>query len=133
MFSPDIKILVIDDMKAVRQLLKFGLKKIGFSNVLDAEDGQIALNMLNESKTKSPFELIISDWNMPGLTGLELLRVIRSDEVYKDIPFIMLTAEAEQNAILSAVQEKVSNYIIKPFSPDILEEKLKQVYKRHFG
>lgn len=130
MFSADTKILVVDDMKTVRQLVKSGLRRIGLKNIIDTDDGDLAWDILLAAKEKEPFQLIISDWNMPRMKGIELLKKVRVDEVYCETPFVMLTAEAEQKCVIEAVKEKVSNYIVKPFAPEVLEIKLKQVYNR---
>ena len=133
MFNETTKVLVVDDMKTMRKIIRSGLKKLGMSEVVEAEDGSQAWMMLRESKGKQGFDLIISDWNMPQMTGIELLKHVRADADLKEMPFLMITAEAEQAAVVEAVKEKVSNYVVKPFSPEVLAEKLKQVYKKHFG
>lgn len=134
MFKPETKILVVDDMMTMRKIVINGLKKIGFTSFMEADDGETAWPKVEEEAQKgAPFGLIISDWNMPKMKGIDLLRKVRATETVKGTPFLMVTAEAEQSAILEAVQAKVSNYIVKPFSPDVLEEKIKIVYKKHFG
>jgi two-component system chemotaxis response regulator CheY len=133
MFDAGINILVVDDMMTMRKIVINGLKKIGFSKFVEADDGATAWPLIEESVTGDKFDLIISDWNMPQLTGLELLKKVRATPGLEEVPFLMVTAEAEQKAVLEAVQEKVSNYIVKPFSPEVLKEKLELVYKKHFG
>jgi two-component system chemotaxis response regulator CheY len=121
----DMNILVVDDFVTMRRIIKGSLKKIGFNNVIEAEDGHLALDELKKSK----IGLVISDWNMPNMTGIELLRTIRKDKDLKDVPFIMVTAEGQRENVLHAVQEGVNNYVVKPFTPEILAEKIKKVFK----
>lgn len=121
----DMNILVVDDFVTMRRIIKGSLKKIGFNNVIEAEDGHLALDELKKSK----IGLVISDWNMPNMTGIELLRAIRKDKDLKDVPFIMVTAEGQRENVLHAVQEGVNNYVVKPFTPEILAEKIKKVFK----
>lgn len=120
-----IKILVVDDFATMRRILKNNLKQLGFSNILEAEDGCLALEELKKEKA----DLIISDWNMPNMTGLELLKAVRSDEGLKQIPFVMVTAEGQKGNVMEAVKAGVTNYVVKPFTPDTFEEKLKKVLK----
>ena len=124
MFAPDTKVLIIDDMMTMRRLVKKALTSLGFSDITDAKDGAEAWNKLQEGS----FQLIISDWNMPNLTGLELLRKVRADEKFAKLPFILLTAEADESQTVEANEAGVDNYIIKPFSADILKEKLTETY-----
>ena len=119
----NIKILVVDDFATMRRILKNNLRQLGFSNILEAEDGQLALEELKKNKV----DLIISDWNMPNMTGLELLKAVRGDESLKQIPFVMVTAEGQKDSVMEAAKAGVSNYIVKPFTPEIFEEKLKKV------
>ena len=118
-----INVLVVDDFATMRRIIKTSLKKLGFNNVVEAEDGQDALNAMK----KDNFCLIISDWNMPNMTGIEFLRAVRGDDRFKNIPFIMVTAEGQKQNVVEAVNSGVSNYIVKPFSPETLGEKLKKV------
>lgn len=122
MFNLSTKILVIDDMATMRKIVSKTLKEFGFTEIQEAADGALGLNLL--TTTERPFELIISDWNMPNLTGIELLKKVRENPVYTNTPFILLTAEAEVAQVAEAVKLGVSNYIIKPFSPDMLRQKL---------
>ena len=119
----NIKILVVDDFATMRRILKNNLRQLGFSNILEAEDGQLALEELKKNKV----DLIISDWNMPNMSGLELLKAVRGDESLKQIPFVMVTAEGQKDSVMEAAKAGVSNYIVKPFTPEIFEEKLKKV------
>mgnify|MGYP001342143589 CR=1 FL=1 len=128
-FPPSTKILIVDDMLTMRKLVLSNLHELGYSDVVEALDGLDAWKKLTESTEQ--FGLIISDWNMPIMSGLEFLEKCKSDDKYKAIPFVMLTAEAEQFQVLEAVKKGVSNYIIKPFSPNTIKEKLLQAYKKH--
>jgi len=121
-----MKILVVDDFATMRRIIKNVLKQIGFNNILEAEDGTVALGILKENKV----DLIISDWNMPKMNGLDLLKTVRKDESIKAVPFVMVTAEAQKENVLQAVQAGVNNYIVKPFTADAVGEKLKQIFEK---
>ena len=132
MFVPTTKVMVVDDFKTMRKIVINSLSGLGLTNVTEAEDGADALPILERAaQDGTPFGLIISDWNMPKLPGIELLKKVRGNELIKGTPFLMVTAEAEQKNILEAVKLGVSNYIVKPFSPQIFQEKLTAVYKKH--
>ncbi len=118
-----IKILIVDDFATMRRILKNILKQLGFSNVTEADDGTTALDLLKASS----FDLVISDWNMPKMTGLDLLKQIRSMPETKNLPFLMVTAEAQKQNVIEAVQAGVSNYVVKPFTADQISEKLKKI------
>lgn len=122
--DPNIKILIVDDFSTMRKIIRNILIQLGFKNILEADDGTTALEILKKEKV----DLIISDWNMPKMSGLELLKAVRSDENLKDIPFIMVTAEAQKENILEAIKYKVNQYIVKPFTPETLKEKLEKVF-----
>jgi two-component system chemotaxis response regulator CheY len=124
MFAPDTKILVVDDMLTMRKIVTKFLKEFGFSNITEASDGAQAWTLL--SSPASQFQLVISDWNMPNCSGLDLLKKVRADGRLASLPFLMLTAEAEGHQVKEAVTAKVSGYIIKPFTGDTLKEKLTQ-------
>ena len=119
-----IKILIVDDMSTMRRIVKNALKQIGFSNMEEAEDGTSALAKLRAEA----FNFVISDWNMPNMTGLDLLKTIRGDAALKGIPVLMVTAEAKQENIVEAVQAGVSNYIVKPFTAETLKEKIDKIF-----
>ena len=121
-----MKVLVVDDFATMRRILKNILKQIGFTKIIDADDGSTALAMLKKNKV----DLIISDWNMPMVSGLELLKAVRSDESIKDMPFLMVTAESQKDSVVQAIQAGVSNYVVKPFTPDTIKEKLEQIFKK---
>ena len=120
----NMKVLVVDDFATMRRIIKNILKQTGFTNILEAEDGKSALKMLQSDK----FDLILCDWNMPEMQGIELLTRIRSDEQLKGIPFVMVTAEAHKENILEAVKAGVNSYIVKPFTAEIVEQKLKKLF-----
>jgi len=122
----NMKILVVDDFATMRRILKNILKQIGFSNISEADDGKTALAELKKEK----FDLVLSDWNMPEMSGIELLREIRSDDELKDTPIVMVTAEAQKDNILEAVKAGVNNYVVKPFTAETIGEKLKKVFDR---
>lgn len=119
-----MKVLVVDDFATMRRIIKNILKQIGFSNIVEAEDGKSALKMLQNDK----FDLIMCDWNMPEMPGIDLLTRIRSDEHLKNLPFVMVTAEAQKNNILEAVKAGVSSYIVKPFTAETVDQKLKKLF-----
>ncbi len=126
----DMKILVIDDMATMRKIIKNMLMKIGFKNITEADDGATALPMIeNAQQIGDPYEFIVSDWNMPQMTGLDLLKNLRSRDEYKKLPFLMITAEAEQGNVVIAVQAGVNNFIVKPFSAETLKEKITKIFK----
>jgi len=121
-----MKILVVDDFSTMRRIVKNILAQLGFNNVDEAEDGKIALEKL---KTGG-FEFVISDWNMPNMMGIDLLREVRSDQALRTLPFLMVTAESQKENVAQAVQAGVSNYIVKPFTADTLETKLELIFKK---
>jgi len=123
-FDPDMDVLIVDDASAVRRIVRGLLKELGFRNMRDAENGQLALDELKKKKA----DFVVSDWNMPVMSGIELLRAIRADENLKTIPVLMVTAEAKQENIVEAVQAGVSNYIVKPFNAATLLEKLNKIF-----
>ena len=123
--DPSMKILVVDDMSTMRRIVKNLLKQLGFANVDEAENGQEALIKLRADK----FGFVVSDWNMPVMSGIELLRAIRADEGLKAIPVLMVTAEAQKENIIEAVQAGVSNYVVKPFTAETLQEKMAKIFK----
>lgn len=115
-------------MMTMRKLVTKTCKELGFSKITDAADGALAWAAIQQADP--PIGLIISDWNMPNTSGLDLLKRVRADSRFGKIPFIMVTAEAEQHQIMEAVKSGVSNYVIKPFTADILKEKLEAVHKK---
>jgi len=124
MIDTSIKVLVVDDMSTMRRILKNVLKQIGFSKMVEAENGQDALNKLKVGD----IGLIVSDWNMPVMQGIELLRTVRADAELKHLPFLMVTAETQKENIIEAVQAGVSNYVVKPFTAEALQRKLEKIF-----
>jgi len=126
MALPDrnIKILVVDDAPMIRRILKNLLKEMGFTNIDEAEDGMVALQKLRSQK----FDFVITDWNMPNLTGIELVQEIRKDPNLKQIPIMMVTAEAKKENIILALKSGVNNYIVKPFTPENVRNKIEAIF-----
>jgi two-component system chemotaxis response regulator CheY len=120
------KVMVVDDSSVMRQIIKNNLKQLGFDleNLLDAGDGEEALTKIGVGVV----DLIISDWNMPRMTGIDFLKTIRGDEALKEIPFLMVTSEADKEKIMEAVQAGVNQYIVKPFNANQLEEKIREIF-----
>lgn len=129
MFHPKTRVLVVDDMMTMRKVVSKILKELGFSDITEASDGAIAWESVKNQP--APFGLIISDWNMPNCTGLELLKRLRSDPKYKATPFVLVTAEAEQHQVAEAVKAGVDQYVVKPFTKDGLSAKLEMVHKKY--
>lgn len=125
MSNPDMKFLVVDDFSTMRRIVRNLLKELGFNNVDEAEDGQIALTKLRAGG----FDFVVSDWNMPNMTGLELLKQVRSDPSLKHLPVLMVTAEAKKENIIEAAQAGASGYIVKPFTAATLDEKLNKIFQ----
>ncbi|MDR2892866.1 MAG: chemotaxis response regulator CheY [Deltaproteobacteria bacterium] len=123
-FDPNMRVLVVDDFSTMRRIIKNILRQLGFTNIVEADDGTTAWDVLNKDK----IEFIISDWNMPQMTGIDLLRKVRGSDEFADLPFLMVTAEAQQENIIEAVQAKVSNYIVKPFTPETLKQKIDKIF-----
>jgi two-component system chemotaxis response regulator CheY len=123
--KPEINILIVDDFPTMRKIVKSVLKQLGYQNVAEAEDGQIALNML---KHNPHIEFVVSDWNMPNMTGIELLKAVRADPKLKHLPFLMVTAEADKDNIVEAVKSGVNNYIVKPFNAATMKEKIEKIF-----
>jgi len=121
-----MKILVVDDFATMRKVIRNLLKQSGYENVVEAEDGLLGLKALKSQK----IDFIISDWNMPNMSGLELLKSVRADEELKSLPFLMVTAEALQENVVAAVKAGVSNYIVKPFTSETLDEKIKKIMEK---
>jgi len=119
----DLVALVVDDFSTMRRIVRKILKDLRFREVFEAENGAEALRLLESTKV----DLIVSDWNMPTMTGLELLKRVRAEERLKGLPFMMVTAEAQKENIIEAIQAKVSNYVVKPFSPEVFAEKLAKI------
>ena len=123
--NPNMKVLVVDDFQTMRRIIKGVLKELGFTNVVEADNGRAALEVLRGEK----IDFIISDWNMPEMTGIELLKAVRASEEWKDLPFLMVTSEGRSEQVLEAAKNRVNNYVVKPFTPTTLEEKIKKIFE----
>lgn len=121
-----MQILVVDDFSTMRRIVKNVLRELGFSNMKEAEDGSSALQILKASK----IDFVVTDWNMPGMDGLSLLKAIRADEKLKTIPVLMVTAEAKREQIIEAAQAGVNGYVVKPFTAQTLKVKMEKVFER---
>ena len=123
-YNKDITVLIVDDFSTMRRILKNILRQLDFKNIIEADDGTTAVDILNEQQVG----LIVCDWNMPKMTGIELLRHVRATDGLSDIPFLMVTAEAQQENIIEAVKAKVNNYVVKPFTAETLGEKIDKIF-----
>lgn len=121
----NMKVLIVDDFASMRKILRNVLKQIGFTNMVESDNGKAALKVLK----KDNIDLILCDWNMPEMPGIDLLKTLKSDDELKDIPFVMVTAEAQKGNILEAVKAGVNNYIVKPFTAETLGKKLNTILK----
>ena len=124
-YDKGMRVLVVDDFSTMRKIVKNILRQLGFTNIVEADDGSTAWEVLN----KDNIDFIVSDWNMPIMSGIDLLRKVRASEEFKDIPFLMVTAEGLQENIIEAVQAKVSNYIVKPFTAETLGQKIDKIFE----
>ena len=124
--NKNMRVLIVDDFSTMRRIVKNLLGDLGFTNTAEAEDGNSALALLHSQ----PFDFVVTDWNMPGMTGIELLKAIRADDKLKTLPVLMVTAEAKREQIIEAAQCGVNGYIIKPFTAQTLEEKLGKIFER---
>jgi two-component system chemotaxis response regulator CheY len=120
----NMKVLIVDDFATMRRILRNILKQIGFTDINEADDGSTALKELKKEK----YDLILCDWNMPEMPGIDLINAIRADDELKGIPFVMITAEAQKDNIIGAVKAGVNSYIVKPFTAETIGEKLKKVF-----
>ena len=126
MVDANMKFLVVDDFSTMRRIVRNLLKELGFVNVQEAEDGVDALNKLRGED----FDFVVSDWNMPNMTGIDLLRAIRADAKLKHLPVLMVTAEAKRENIIEAAQAGASGYVVKPFTSATLDEKLRKIFEK---
>lgn len=121
-----MKILVVDDFATMRRIIKNLLRDLGFTNTKEADDGNSGLPMLQSGN----FDFLITDWNMPGMTGLDLLKAVRSDPKLSKLPVLMVTAESKRDQIIEAAQAGVNGYVVKPFTAGTLEEKINKIFER---
>jgi len=124
-----MKILIVDDFSTMRRIIKNLLRDLGFTNTQEADDGQTALPMLEQGN----FDFLITDWNMPGMEGIELLKRVRADDELKSMPVLLVTAEAKKEQIVEAAQAGVNGYIVKPFTAGTLKEKIEKIFERIGG
>lgn len=124
-----MQILVVDDFSTMRRIIKNQLRELGFSNIREAEDGAAAFQVLESAK----IDFVVTDWNMPVVTGLDLLKKIRADDRFKQLPVLMVTAEAKREQIIEAAQSGVNGYVVKPFTPKTLQEKIEKIFERING
>jgi two-component system chemotaxis response regulator CheY len=122
----NMKILIVDDFSTMRRIIKNLLRDLGFTNTQEADDGATALPMLQNGN----FDFLITDWNMPGMQGIDLLKTVRADPNLNTLPVLMVTAEAKREQIVEAAQSGVNGYIVKPFTAQTLEEKINKIFER---
>ena len=122
----NMKILIVDDFSTMRRIIKNLLRDLGFTNTVEADDGTTALPILQAGT----IDFLVTDWNMPGMTGIELLRAVRADDKLKSIPVLMVTAEAKRDQIIAAAQAGVNGYVVKPFTAVALKEKIEKIFER---
>ena len=122
----NMKILVVDDFSTMRRIIRNLLKELGFNNTHEADDGQTALPMLQSGN----FDFLVTDWNMPGMTGINLLKAVRADPKLTSLPVLMVTAESKRDQIIEAAQAGVNGYVVKPFTAATLEEKINKIFER---
>lgn len=125
----NMKILIVDDFSTMRRIIKNLLRDLGFTNTHEADDGSTALPMLKSGD----FDFLVTDWNMPGMSGIELLKEIRADAKLATIPVLMVTAEAKRDQIIEAAQAGVNGYVVKPFTAQVLKEKIDKIFERVGG
>ncbi|OMH40130.1 chemotaxis response regulator CheY [Desulfurobacterium indicum] len=125
--DPNIKILIVDDMATMRRIEKSLLMQLGFKNIDEAEDGKVALQKLRQGN----YDFVLTDWNMPNMTGLELVQEIRKDPKLKHLPVLMVTAEAKKENVLAAIKAGVNNYVVKPFTAETLKEKIEKIFSAY--
>ncbi len=122
----NMKILIVDDFSTMRRIIKNLLRDLGFTNTSEADDGLTALPMLQSGN----FDFLVTDWNMPGMNGIDLLRAVRADERLKNLPVLMVTAEAKRDQIIEAAQAGVNGYVVKPFTAQALKDKIEKIFER---
>lgn len=134
MYPSNTKFLVVDDFATMRKIIKKVLSEIGYTNVEEADDGATALPMIQDAANRGePYGFIISDWNMPKMQGIDLLKACKAEAKLKDTPFMLVTAESEQKHILEAAKAGVSDYVVKPFNSATLKMKLERIYAKNPG
>jgi two-component system, chemotaxis family, chemotaxis protein CheY len=126
MYNHKMKILIVDDFPTMRRIIKNLFKQLGFENIEEAEDGAQAFSRLKSGG----FEFVCSDWNMPNMDGLELLKKVRADNELQKLPVLMVTAEAEKEKVIEAIKAGVNNYVVKPFTAEVLKDKLDKIFEK---
>ncbi len=126
MLDYKMKILVVDDFSTMRRIVKNVLKQLGFENIEEAEDGAQALAKLKNGT----YGFVVTDWNMPNMDGLDFFKAARQEPALKNLPFLMVTAEAEKEKVITAIQAGVNNYIVKPFTAEIFKEKMDRIFDK---
>ena len=121
-----MKILIVDDFSTMRRIIKNLLKELGFSNTFEADDGASALLLLKSTA----FDFLVTDWHMPGMNGIDLLKTLRADQQLKDLPVLIVTAEAKRDQIFEAAKAGVNGYIVKPFTAALLKDKVDKIFER---
>ena len=124
-----MKILIVDDFSTMRRIIKNLLRDLGFTNTQEADDGSTALPMLKSGD----FDFLVTDWNMPGMSGIDLLKEVRADSKLAGLPVLMVTAEAKRDQIIEAAQAGVNGYVVKPFTAQVLKEKIDKIFERVDG
>lgn len=122
----DIRILVVDDFATMRRIVKNLLKELGYTNIAEADDGSSALPMLKTGE----FDFLVTDWNMPNMKGIDLLKAVRAEESIKSLPVLMVTAEAKKEQIIEAANAGVNGYVVKPFNAGTLKQKIEKIFER---
>ena len=125
----NMKILIVDDFSTMRRIIKNLLRDLGFTNMVEADNGLTAIPILNSGS----IDFLVTDWNMPGMTGIDLLRHVRADEKLRSLPVLMVTAEAKREQIIEAAQAGVNGYVVKPFTAQALKEKIEKIFERIHG
>ncbi len=124
--NKDMKILIVDDFSTMRRIIKNLMRDLGFNNTFEADDGTTALPMLKNGD----YDFLVTDWNMPGMQGIDLLRAVRADPSMSTLPVLLVTAESKKDQIVMAAEAGVNGYIVKPFTAATLEEKIKKIFER---
>ncbi len=129
----DLRFLVVDDMLTMRKIITQQLKALGATSIAEANDGTVAWEMMEKAtQAAQPYNVVVSDWNMPQMKGIDLLRKCRADNTYKNVAFLLVTAESEATQVKEAITSGVDNYVVKPFTPQAFQEKLQAIFAKRF-
>lgn len=127
----DIRILIVDDFEQLRDNLRNGLESLGFNRIDEGINGEEGLRLLREAKAANmPFDIVFSDWNMPVMTGIQFLEAVRADEAFKNLPFVLVTSETDANSVEEALRKGVTEFIPKPYTPQMLSSKLTRIFSK---